>query len=58
MTEARDGVVWDLGSYFPSFDGPEMRQFKEPNTAVFSTSRNGVATLRLKDPRTAPPAKN
>ncbi len=28
MAEAPDGVVWDLSSYFPAFDGPEMRDFK------------------------------
>jgi len=28
MAENKDGVVWDLSSYFPSFDGQEMREFK------------------------------
>ena len=25
----RDTMTWDLTSYFPQFDGPEMRQFKD-----------------------------
>ena len=29
MTATSDGVVWDLTSYFPEFDGPVMRSFKE-----------------------------
>ena len=29
MSEPREGVVWDLGSFFPAFDGTEMRRFKE-----------------------------
>ncbi len=27
--QEKSGVVWDLTSYFPTFDGPEMRAFKE-----------------------------
>src|SRR5215475_1984617 len=32
-------MTWDLTSYFPQFDGPEMRQFKE-------ALRTDVAALR------------
>lgn len=28
-TAPSQGVTWDLSSYFPSFDGPEMRAFKQ-----------------------------
>jgi oligoendopeptidase F len=28
QTAGSRGIVWDLSSYFPSFDGPEMRAFK------------------------------
>lgn len=28
MTNKTQGVSWDLTSYFPAFDGPEMRAFK------------------------------
>ncbi len=36
----------------------ETCHVREPKTAVFSTRLYGVETLRSKDPRTAPPAKN
>ena len=29
MSETNGGVVWDLTSYFPGFNGPEMLAFKE-----------------------------
>ena len=25
----KKGVTWDLGRYFPEFDGPQMRAFKD-----------------------------
>ncbi len=28
-TDGGQGVVWDLGSFFPAFDGPEMHAFKD-----------------------------
>ena len=29
MTDDKNGVNWDLTSYFPEFNGPEMKEFKE-----------------------------
>ncbi|MFC1857893.1 M3 family oligoendopeptidase [Thermodesulfobacteriota bacterium] len=29
MTATTDGVIWDLTSYFPEFDGSAMQEFKE-----------------------------
>ena len=29
MSEQRQGVAWDLTSYFPEFNGPEMTDFRE-----------------------------
>ncbi len=33
MADFSGGMVWDLTSYFPAFDGPEMREFKTQLTA-------------------------
>ena len=29
MSDKPDGVVWDLTSFFPTFNGPEMKAFKK-----------------------------
>ena len=38
------GVVWDLGSFFPAFGGPEMRAFKERLAADVAALQAGAAT--------------
>lgn len=45
MTEGRRGVIWDLSSYFPSFDGPEMREFKDQLTADITTLQEKAGAL-------------
>jgi len=39
MAEQRDGVIWDLTSYFPEFNGPEM-------VAFFNVLKQDVADLQ------------
>jgi oligoendopeptidase F len=38
-------MAWDLTSYFPQFDGPEMRQFKEALRRDVAALREQVAAL-------------
>ncbi|MHC4914320.1 MAG: M3 family oligoendopeptidase [Planctomycetota bacterium] len=45
MAEVRDGVVWDLTSYFPAFDGPEMREFKEKLSADIESLQQRAGAL-------------
>jgi oligoendopeptidase F len=45
MAETRDGAIWDLSSYFPTFDGPEMREFKEKLAADIRSLQERAAAL-------------
>ncbi len=45
MTEKKQGVNWDLTSYFPSFDGPEMRAFKKKLSADIAAIQKKAAKL-------------
>ena len=47
-------MTWDLTSYFPQFDGPEMRQFKEALRADVAALREQAAALPSVDPKKAP----
>ena len=38
-------MTWDLTSYFPQFDGPEMRQFKAALRIDVASLREHAATL-------------
>ena len=38
-------MTWDLTSYFPQFDGPEMRQFKEALRSDVAALREQAAAL-------------
>ncbi len=38
-------MTWDLTSYFPQFDGPEMRQFKEALASDINALRDEAAAL-------------
>ena len=38
-------MTWDLTSYFPQFDGPEMRRFKESLLSDISCLKQEAATL-------------
>jgi oligoendopeptidase F len=53
MAEAApNGMDWDLSSYFPSFDGPEMRRFKETLRADLVLLRERATTLPPLDAET------
>ena len=43
MSDGSNGVTWDLGSFFPVFDGPEMRAFKERLEADVRALQEGAA---------------
>ena len=43
--EVRDGVTWDLTSFFPEFDGPEMRAHKEKLNSDIKALQEKVANL-------------
>ncbi len=45
MTETRNGVVWDLTSYFPEFGGPGMTEFKENLHSGISELEQSAAKL-------------
>src|ERR1700749_3382069 len=38
-------MTWDLSSYFPEFNGPEMRRFKDDLRADVSSLRRQAVTL-------------
>lgn len=44
---------WDLSSYFPEFDGPEMTRFKEALQSDVARLRENAARLSSLDPETA-----
>ena len=49
-----DAMTWDLTSYFPQFDGPEMRRFKEALRAdVISLKERATAVSGLNDDNAA-----
>jgi len=45
MTASPTGVTWDLTSYFPTFDGTEMREFKEKLAADIETLQKRATAL-------------
>ncbi len=45
MTNEPNGVTWDLTSFFPTFDGPEMRAFKEQLAADIKTLQEKAGAL-------------
>ena len=45
-------MAWDLSSYFPSFNGPEMLRFKEELRAEISSLRDRSAALAPLDAST------
>ena len=47
-------MTWDLTSYFPQFDGPEMRQFKEALRSDVASLREQAAALPSVDAKKAP----
>ncbi len=47
------GVKWDLGGYFPSFNGPEMLQFKKKLAADIAALQKKAAKLAPLSPKTA-----
>lgn len=53
MAEKKQGVNWDLTSYFPSFDGPEMRAFKKKLAADIASIQKKAAKLPPLSARTA-----
>ncbi|MDQ7773926.1 MAG: M3 family oligoendopeptidase [Elusimicrobiales bacterium] len=53
MAEKKQGVNWDLTSYFPSFDGPEMRAFKKKLAADIASIQKKAAKLPVLSARTA-----
>ncbi len=53
MTEKKQGVNWDLTSYFPAFDGPEMRVFKKKLSADIAAIQKKAAKLPPLSARTA-----
>jgi oligoendopeptidase F len=42
---ANDTMTWDLTSYFPEFDGPEMRRFKDALRSDVGALREEAAAL-------------
>ena len=44
-------MTWDLTSYFPQFDGPEMRRFKEALRSDVASLREQAAALSSIDGR-------
>lgn len=44
MDERIDGMIWDLASYFPAFDGPEMRSFKKQLQADVADAVAGASS--------------
>ena len=55
MTEIENGVTWDLTGFFPSFDGPEMRQFKQALANDIADLRRKAGALAPLDEKTANP---
>ena len=53
MAEKTQGVQWDLSSYFPAFNGPEMIKFKTRLSADISTLQKKAARLAPLSARTA-----
>lgn len=45
MVETQKGVIWDLNSYFPSFNGPEMISFKQQLQKDIAELQNEAANL-------------
>jgi oligoendopeptidase F len=46
-------MTWDLTSYFPEFDGPEMRRFKDALREDVVSLRNRAAALEPLNPENA-----
>lgn len=53
MASKKQGVNWDLTSYFPSFDGPEMRAFKKKLSSDIASIQKKAAKLAPLSARTA-----
>ncbi len=53
MTDDTKGVQWDLTSYFPAFDGPEMRAFKKKLAADIAALQKRAAKLAPLSAKTA-----
>ena len=53
MTDNTKGVQWDLTSYFPAFDGPEMRAFKKKLAADIAALQKRAAKLAPLSAKTA-----
>ncbi|MDT8287987.1 MAG: hypothetical protein RQ748_12830, partial [Elusimicrobiales bacterium] len=53
MAQKKQGVNWDLASYFPSFDGPEMRAFKKKLASDVAAIQRKAAKLPPLSARTA-----
>ncbi|MCM2266575.1 MAG: M3 family oligoendopeptidase [Elusimicrobiales bacterium] len=53
MKSDKKGVQWDLKSFFPAFDGPEMRAFKKKLGADIAVLQKKAAALAPLSPKTA-----
>ncbi len=53
MSEKNQGVQWDLTSYFPAFNGPEMAAFKKKLAADISSLQKKAAGLAPLSAKTA-----
>jgi len=53
MADSSKGVTWDLSSYFPKFNGPEMTAFKKKLTADVAALQKKAATAPPLSPKTA-----
>ena len=47
-------MTWDLSSYFPAFNGPEMLRFKEALRSDVATLQKTAASLPVLNPASAP----
>ena len=54
MAEKTWGVRWDLGSFFPAFDGPEMKAFKKKLDSDIRALGVRASKLGPLGPKTAP----
>ncbi|MFA4985366.1 MAG: M3 family oligoendopeptidase [Candidatus Brocadiia bacterium] len=54
MKKKANGVVWDLTSFFPTFNGPEMAKFKKKLAVDIGQLEKAASALKPLDPHTAP----
>ena len=53
MADKKQGVQWDLTSYFPAFNGPEMIKFKRQLSADIAALQKKAAKMAPLSAKTA-----